>query len=100
VVGRWLINLAVRMVENSLGRQKVDPTVLRYVGSIITVTLNVLLVIGILGYKGDRPVCHDDQHAGQRGHDGRQRQDLCRHDPELFVQPLPPRRAEGAARRH
>lgn len=52
VVGRWLINLAVRMVENSLGRQKVDPTVLRYVGSIITVTLNVLLVIGILGYFG------------------------------------------------
>ena len=52
VVGRWLINLAVRMVEGSLSRQKVDPTVLRYVGSIITVTLNVLLVIGILGYFG------------------------------------------------
>lgn len=29
-----------------------DPTVLRYVGSVITVTLNVLLVIGILGYFG------------------------------------------------
>ena len=52
VVGRWLINFAVRMVEGSLSRQKVDPTVLRYVGSIITVTLNVLLVIGILGYFG------------------------------------------------
>jgi small conductance mechanosensitive channel len=52
VVGRWLINFAVRMVEASLSRQKVDPTVLRYVGSIITVTLNVLLVIGILGYFG------------------------------------------------
>ncbi|GGP26918.1 mechanosensitive ion channel family protein [Silvimonas amylolytica] len=52
VVGRWLINFAVRMVERSLGSQNLDPTVLRYVGSIITVTLNVLLVIGILGYFG------------------------------------------------
>ncbi len=52
VVGRWLIGVAVRLVQNSLQRQKVDPTVLRYVGSIITVTLNILLVIGILGYFG------------------------------------------------
>jgi len=52
VVGRWLIHLVLRMVQGSLERQKVDPTVLRYVGSVITVTLNVLLVIGILGYFG------------------------------------------------
>lgn len=52
VVGRWLIGLAVGMVEKALGRQSVDPTVLRYVGSFITVTLNILLVIGILGYFG------------------------------------------------
>ncbi|GAB7127441.1 mechanosensitive ion channel family protein [Silvimonas sp. JCM 19000] len=52
VVGRYLIGLAVRLVEKSLERQKLDPTVLRYIGSVITVTLNVLLVIGILGYFG------------------------------------------------
>ncbi|AGI26277.1 mechanosensitive ion channel family protein [Pseudomonas sp. MT3] len=52
VIGRWLIGLAVRMVEKALSRQSVDPTVLRYVGSFITVTLNILLVIGILGYFG------------------------------------------------
>ncbi|MDF3838722.1 mechanosensitive ion channel family protein [Cupriavidus basilensis] len=52
VIGRWLIHLVVKMVQGSLGRQKVDPTLLRYVGSIITVTLNVVLVIGILGYFG------------------------------------------------
>ncbi|GAA5783771.1 hypothetical protein GCM10007860_08460 [Chitiniphilus shinanonensis] len=52
VVGRWLIGVAVSLVRRSLERQHVDPTVLRYVGSIITVTLNVLLVIGILGYFG------------------------------------------------
>ena len=52
VIGRWLISLAVGMVRASLEKQKVDPTVLRYVSSIVTVTLNVLLVIGILGYAG------------------------------------------------
>jgi len=52
VVGRWLIGVAVKLVRASLERQKVDPTVLRYLGSVITVTLNVLLVIGILGYFG------------------------------------------------
>lgn len=52
VIGRWLIHFVVRMVQNALGKQKVDPTLLRYVGSIVTVTLNVVLVIGILGYFG------------------------------------------------
>jgi len=52
VIGRWLIGVALSMVRASLERQKVDPTVLRYLGSVISVTLNVLLVIGILGYFG------------------------------------------------
>src|SRR5574343_48568 len=52
VIGRWLIGVAVNLVRASQERQKVDPTVLRYLGSVITVTLNVLLVIGILGYFG------------------------------------------------
>jgi len=33
VVGRWLIGVAVGMVRAALEKQKVDPTVLRYVGS-------------------------------------------------------------------
>ena len=52
VVGRWLIGAAVRMVQGALTRQKVDPTLLRYVGSIVSVTLNIVLVVGILGYFG------------------------------------------------
>jgi small conductance mechanosensitive channel len=52
VVGRWLIGMALRMLRSALEKQQVDPTLLRYVGSIVTVTLNVLLVIGILGYFG------------------------------------------------
>ncbi|MGX5218216.1 mechanosensitive ion channel family protein [Pseudomonas segetis] len=52
VIGRWLIGFAVGLVQKGLGRQHVDPTVLRYVGNFITVTLNILLVIGILGFFG------------------------------------------------
>lgn len=52
VIGRWLIGLALGMIRSALEKQKVDPTVLRYVGSIVTVTLNILLVVGILGYFG------------------------------------------------
>jgi small conductance mechanosensitive channel len=52
VVGRWLIGLVIRLVSAALTRQKVDPTVLRYLGNFISVTLNILLVVGILGYFG------------------------------------------------
>ncbi|WP_373974676.1 mechanosensitive ion channel family protein [Chitinibacter sp. SCUT-21] len=52
VIGRWLIGVVVRFVQGGLNRQHVDPTVLRYVGSAVTVILNVLLVVGILGYFG------------------------------------------------
>src|SRR5215813_5460678 len=52
MVGRWLIGATVRMVQSALQRQKVDPTLLRYAGSVINVTLNVVLVVGILGYFG------------------------------------------------
>ena len=52
IVGRYLINLAVRLVSAAMTRQHVDPTILRYLGNIITVTLNIILVIAILGYFG------------------------------------------------
>jgi small conductance mechanosensitive channel len=52
VIGRWLIGFAVRMLQSGLQRQRVDPTLLRYAGSILSVTLNIMLVVGILGYFG------------------------------------------------
>src|SRR5262245_32771711 len=52
VIGRWLIGAAVRLLRSALERQKVDPTLLRYAGSVVTVTLNIILVVGILGYFG------------------------------------------------
>ena len=52
IVGRYLIGLAVRLVTAGLSRQKVDPTLLRYLGNIVSVALNVVLVVAILGYFG------------------------------------------------
>lgn len=52
VVGRWLIGLVLSIIRTGLERQKLDPTILRYIGSVVSVTLNILLVIGILGYFG------------------------------------------------
>ena len=52
IAGRYLIGLAMRMVSAALTRQHVDPTLLRYLGNIISVALNVVLVVAILGYFG------------------------------------------------
>jgi small conductance mechanosensitive channel len=52
MIGRWLIGFAVRLITRSLEKQRVDPTLLRYVGNIVSVILNVALVVAILGYFG------------------------------------------------
>jgi small conductance mechanosensitive channel len=52
LIGRWLISFAIRLVSGALERQKVDPTLLRYIGTVISVTLNIILVVAILGYFG------------------------------------------------
>jgi small conductance mechanosensitive channel len=52
LIGRWLISLAIRLVTSALEKQKVDPTLLRYIGTVISVALNVILVVAILGYFG------------------------------------------------
>lgn len=52
IIGRSLIGMAVRMLSRALERQHVDPTLLRYIGSLVSVALNILLVVAILGYFG------------------------------------------------
>ncbi|MCL2779722.1 MAG: mechanosensitive ion channel family protein [Polyangiaceae bacterium] len=52
VVGRWLIGWAVRLLGATLQRNKVDKTLLRYANSVVSVTLNILLIVGLLGYFG------------------------------------------------
>jgi small conductance mechanosensitive channel len=50
--GRWLIGVAARLIQKALTARQVDPTLQRYLASIIGVVLNIVLVIGILGFFG------------------------------------------------
>ncbi|WP_206211007.1 mechanosensitive ion channel family protein [Vogesella urethralis] len=52
VLGRWLIGVVGNLVQRALARQHVDATIMRYLGTVINVTLNIMLVVGILGYFG------------------------------------------------
>lgn len=52
IIGRWLIHLAGRLLQQAMERQKIDPTLMRYVGSFLSITLNIVLVVAILGYFG------------------------------------------------
>jgi small conductance mechanosensitive channel len=52
VIGRWLISKVIDMVQAAMNRNQVDPTLVKYLGSVIAVLLNIGLVLGILGYFG------------------------------------------------
>src|SRR5262245_50278848 len=52
VIGRWLIGLSMRLLSAALTRQHVEATLIRYLISFLTIALNVVLVVAILGYFG------------------------------------------------
>jgi small conductance mechanosensitive channel len=52
IVGRVLIGVATSLLRRALERQKIEPTIIRYLGNTVEIALNVLLVVGILGYFG------------------------------------------------
>jgi small conductance mechanosensitive channel len=52
IVGRWLINFIVRVVNAGLKRQAFDPIIAGYIGSALQVLLNIVLVISLLGWFG------------------------------------------------
>ena len=52
IVGRWLIGRVVDLMQAAMSRNHVDPTLTKYLGSIVAVMLNIALVLGILGYFG------------------------------------------------
>lgn len=52
IVGRWLIRLSIRLISRSLDSQHVDATLVRYICSVVSVLLDILLVVAILGFFG------------------------------------------------
>ena len=52
VIGRWLIHFAVSLIVKGLRKRPVEPTVINYLASTVSVLLNITLVVAILGYFG------------------------------------------------
>ena len=52
IIGRWLINFVIKLIGRSMSRQKIDPTVIRYIQNAVAALLNIILVIAILGFFG------------------------------------------------
>lgn len=52
MIGRWLIGLAISMLQRLLTARNFDATLQRYLANILAVVLNILLVVAILGYFG------------------------------------------------
>jgi len=52
IVGRWLINLATSMIGKAMTRQKIDPTLIRWIQNTVAALLNIVLVVAILGFFG------------------------------------------------
>src|SRR5262245_45744114 len=52
IIGRRLIHLAIALLQRGMARQPIDPTVTGFLGSALSVTLNVILVVALLGFFG------------------------------------------------
>jgi small conductance mechanosensitive channel len=52
IIGRWLIGRVIALTQAAMNRNKIDPTLTKYLGSFLNIALNILLVVGILGYFG------------------------------------------------
>ena len=52
VVGRWVIGVVTRLIQKALRRENFDPTLSRFLVSATGVTMNVFLVVAILGQFG------------------------------------------------
>ena len=52
IVGRWLIGKVVGLMQAGMNRNDVDPTLTKFLGSIVAIALNIALVLGILGCFG------------------------------------------------
>lgn len=52
VIGRWLIGRVIFVMQAAMNRNHLDPTLTKYLGSVISIALSITLAIGILGYFG------------------------------------------------
>lgn len=52
IVGRWLIGVSLNIIGRTMTRQKIDPTLIRYIQNAVGAILNIVLVVAILSFFG------------------------------------------------
>src|SRR6185369_2560691 len=52
IVGRAVINFVGRIITRSLASHHLDPTLGRYIASAVSIALNIVLIIAVLGIFG------------------------------------------------
>jgi small conductance mechanosensitive channel len=52
LIGRWILRLALRGFDRTLGARGIEPTLRQYVHSVLSVLLTATLVIAVFGYLG------------------------------------------------
>lgn len=52
IVGRWLIGIATSMIGKAMTKQKIDPTLIRWIQNATSALLNIALIVAILGFFG------------------------------------------------
>jgi small conductance mechanosensitive channel len=52
IIGRRLIHFAVSLMQRGMRNGPIEPTVVGFLGSAVSITLNVVLVVALLGYFG------------------------------------------------
>src|ERR1044071_1494993 len=52
VIGRALISFAISLMRRALMKRPIEPTVINYLASTVSILLNITLVVAILGYFG------------------------------------------------
>lgn len=51
-IGGWLIKTGIGLLSRLLKRQSIDPTLIKYLTNFLGVTLQIVLIVAILGYFG------------------------------------------------
>jgi small conductance mechanosensitive channel len=52
IIGRWVIGKMVKWTQGALEKREFDPTLARYLVSLVSIVLNVFLILGILSIFG------------------------------------------------
>src|SRR5262245_6454139 len=52
IVGTWLIKFIINITTRALKHQSVDSTIIKYLGSTLSVLLKIILLIAVLGFFG------------------------------------------------